>query len=214
METNTLIKTEAYAGYFNIAFFGGMPQSYLDKPGVMLKWINIVNMLELTNEDICKVYSLHNALKNAVDSGNDSVILANEKNIWKYHKLCRNIIHDLRCTCDMLVILTSIAKNDGNRIESIGEYNKKHNDGMSWCYDLYCQFFKELCDLDNSSKHHFTNDLIKDFDKDKASICCVFCRDNWNFEKATIRMIPIEYLINQFNDFYSDVISEIKGEVA
>lgn len=205
-----LIFTGASNGQFNVSFYDEMPNAFLDKPGVKIKWINIVRRLELANEDVIELYELNSILEKSSTLRDEFWVTAGEKLLWKYHKLCQNIAHDLRCACDMLILLTSLAKDDERKIGTIGEYLKKHKEGMQWCFDSFCPYFKELSGFDNSNKHHFTNNLSNSLDFENVGITYIFCIDLWKYEKADQRSVSMVEIINLFNDFYLAVINEIK----
>ncbi len=209
------INTGATNGLFNISFIAGMPDSFCGKTDVVPKLINIVYGLELINKDLDEIYALHEKLRmNYSTSSARNPVDAN-KCFFKYHQLCRRVIHDLRVTCDMLIILTCMANDNIYEIGGISKYNQlyeKKDNPFRWCYDSYHDFFKGLIDCDNASKHHFLFDLSMSFQMECPSLSYVFCGKTQESEKPEIRIVPIANLIEQFNSFYGAALREFKIE--
>lgn len=174
----------------------------------VMKMLNIENDLFITNEKLNELYNIHNEL--VVNYGNTNVdYIFQSRRICKYFKLCKEIIHDLRYTADIMVLMTSIASGY-KRIDSIGDYNKKHDAGENWVYDQYCDYFKRLSQYDNASKHHYCADMIKDMNFDEPYICIVFCKDNFDYTNARTMYEPLIPIVEEFNDFYKCSLKTIK----
>lgn len=206
-DREVFINTGAKNSQFNISYIDGMPDAFCGRPEVTIKFVNIVNGLELINEDLKGIYLLHKQLEKIYSSGMNEVMAEEASKLYfKYQKMCRSVIHDLRVTCDMFMILTSILKNYKQEI-CIGNYYEKYDNGeVRWYDESFRSFFLTLTQCDNSSKHHFLTDMNFEFDFEHYSFSYLFCRDNCYFKNYKEQKVSITDIVEQFNNFYEAVI--------
>ena len=173
-----------------------------------IKLLNIEQELFITNDKLKELYGIHNILSNRDASDYNPMFYS--RKIFKYFKLCKEIVHDLRCTIEMMLLLTSLVSDSDKKIDTIEKYLKLVNDGKTWVYDTHVDFFKLIKLMDNSSKHHFTNDLEKRISNDEPLIVMIRCTNNFNFSNAKMIEEPVEKIISDFNLFYNHAFHEIK----
>ena len=173
----TLIETGMDGG-LNISFFAGFPSVVTNNAYYMIKFINVVNELELTNEKNQELYNLHESICSAYNTNESQNISIEPKALLKYFKLGKEIIHDLRYSTEVLLLLTSRITKE-RRIDSTGKYIEEIKKGRGWHFDSHLSFFELIRKLDNSNKHHFTNDLVK-LMGDDPSFCVYYRQNNWD----------------------------------
>ena len=73
-DREVFINTGAKNSQFNISYIDGMPDAFCGRPKVTIKFVNIINGLELINEDLKGIYLLHKHLEKIYSSGMNEVM--------------------------------------------------------------------------------------------------------------------------------------------
>lgn len=122
-----LIDTISPNGYVNIKLIDVFPSQNPEKrKWCFIKLMNIEQDLFITNDKLKELYSIHNILSNRDASDYNPMIYS--RMIFKYFKLCKEIVHDLRCTIEMMLLLTSLVSDSDKKIDTIDKYLKLVND--------------------------------------------------------------------------------------
>lgn len=130
----------------------------------------------------------------------------------KYIKSIKYIIHDLKCTADQIIAMICLLSKDSKYIDCIGKLKEHHskNQYLDELYKSHDIFLEELNGIENSFKHHFTNDIKTFFDTEESVVTAVYCQNYMKgFYKESDEFIekPIREIIREFNGFLADAIT-------
>lgn len=183
--------------------------NFVDENGIRtdynVKYYNLLMDLEYTNEKLLRHYKMYEWLKSVKTSNDEAVCMANGYIVKKYIIETKEIVHDLKYTIDQILTFTALLLRDENYVDCIGEWLKKKDSKKAKIVDFYKQFtnfFKNINDIENSYKHHFTNGIKMMVDRTESVVIVQYCRDyrDWPDNYRSIE-IPMVNIIEEFNEF-------------
>lgn len=183
--------------------------NFVDENGVRsdynVKYCNLLMDLEYTNEKLLRHYKMHDWLKTVNTSNDELVCMAYGYILKKYIKETKEIVHDLKYTIDQLLTITALLLGDKYYVDCIGEWLKKKDSKNAKIVEFYKEFtiyLKNINDIENSYKHHFTNGIKTMIDRKESIVSVQYCRDyrDWP-ENYRVIEIPMLDIIKEFNEF-------------
>ena len=113
---------------------------------------------------------------------------------------------DLKHFVDEIIATISIIRGfvSGNKvyIPSIGAYlSKKQSDFID--FDNFLDLFQKLNDLSNSYKHSYANSDLSLIGRDEDCFVALYSKYNDFDTNPTPYVISMNYVIDEFNKFYS-----------
>ena len=170
-------------------------------------YLYTMSELTYTNEILFELYKMHEWILDHNDINEDSIIRIRSYMLLKSSKIIKNIVHDIKSATDQLIAIASLQSHTNKYIDSIGQLFRCREDEKDFFnnYTESINFLKQLNDMDNSFKHHITNDIKKCFDSEKPVITVFYCK---NYSKGygadkrdKVIEKPMDEFIIEFNVF-------------
>ena len=166
------------------------------------KFITLISGLDTTNELLKEVYDIWKILSSK--ETHNEVKIFNTYYYNRINKLSQYIVYDLKRFADEVVATTWILYNsptkDSITIADIGDYKKDGNENFK-VFDKFLPLFDNLNNLCNAYKHSYLNTNCTLIGKEEPCFWAIGSKSR-NLSKYTFHLIPINQIINEFNDFY------------
>ena len=172
-------------------------------------YLNTVIDLSYTNEMLFELYKMHEWIIGHHGIYEDGIIRIRSYFLMKNSKAIKTIVHDIKRATDQLIATISLLSHTHNYIESVGslfKYREKETEFLNY-FSEHMIFLKLLNNMDNSFKHHLTNDIKRYFDSEKPVITVFYCKDYskgyGDNKREKVIEKPMDEFINEFNEFLS-----------
>ena len=168
-----------------------------------LKFMMLITDLDVVNQNIIESHEIWEKIKQA--ESNIDITVYNTYLYKRINKLHEYIVFDLKHFIDEIIATISIIKgyiiDNKVYISSIGAYlGKKQKDFND--FDEFIDLFEKLGNLSNSYKHSYANSDFWAIGKDEDCFVALYSKYNDFDNHPTPYIIPINYMVQEFNKFY------------
>lgn len=133
--------------------------------------------------------------------------------------ISEEIVFNVRRVCDELIgmvyLRDSHSKNNVYpsklEIDSIGRYLSKREEDSVSTLENHLIFLQKLNGISNAHKHSFLNTDYNLHEKEEPFVFALGLKGNNLNNQQDFYAIPVRILIEEFNLFYKDAVSELKN---
>lgn len=182
--------------------FNGYKDLYVNE---QLKFMKLITDLDVVNQNIIESHEIWEEIKK-VENLNMQLQIYNTYKYKRLNKLHEYIVFDLKHFVDEIIATISIIRGFVRKnkvyISSIGAYlSKKQSDFID--FDNFLDLFQKLDDLSNSYKHSYANSDLSLIGRDEDCFVALYSKYNDFDTNPTPYVISMNYVIDEFNKFYS-----------
>lgn len=182
--------------------FNGYKDPYVNE---QLKFMKLITDLDVVNQNIIESHEIWGEIKK-VENLNMQLQIYNTYKYKRLNKLHEYIVFDLKHFVDEIIATISIIRGFVRKnkvyISSIGAYlSKKQSDFID--FDNFLDLFQKLDDLSNSYKHSYANSDLSLIGRDEDCFVALYSKYNDFDTNPTPYVISMNYVIDEFNKFYS-----------